>query len=117
MGIYEDIASWGTKTNPLSRSTKFDSKEHYEDFIEYVKQWGSEGKNYDKSVQQVKEDYKQSIIEALNRTLINKNIPTENGEIPKEIIEKIDNMYCVDNDALSFLACCETSLVHSVIDV
>lgn len=92
MGQFNDPEKWKTRTAPLSRSVKFESREDYEDYIEYINKWGTEGKNYEKSVDVVKDSYKQAIIEALNRTLINKNIPTENGQIPAEILEKIDKM-------------------------
>lgn len=101
-GGFDDILNWQTRGNPLSRSTKFESKEDYEDFRELVENWGgqvtktgkssSRGKFFSSHPELLKQDYKNSIINALNRTLINKNIPTENGRIPRGIMRKINSM-------------------------
>lgn len=92
---YGDPINWATRTNPLSRSVKFKSKEDYEDFIEYANKWGEavdKGQHHRGHPESIKADYKKAIIDALNRTLINKNIPTENGQIPEDILKRIDNM-------------------------
>ena len=61
----------------------------------YFSRWGEateRGEHYDAHPERIKEGYRSSIIQALNRTLVNKNIPTPNGEIPADIMRRINEM-------------------------
>ena len=92
MGQFADIFNWETRSNPLSRGTKFKDRETYEDFREFVDQWGAKTSNYDKSPASVRAEYRKSIINTLNRTIIKNQIPTENGQIPKQILNRLNRM-------------------------
>lgn len=104
VGKFADPTNWNSSKTPLSRSiTQFESEKDYERFKAHFGKWGDTIEDIDPNTGKVKhtfvaspemirEGYKKSIIEALNRTLINKNIPTENGQIPADILARIDGM-------------------------
>lgn len=92
LSIFEDKKNWETKTNPLSTKVNFRDQRAYLQFMNFVGEWGDGKKSFDRSLKNIRVDYRKSIIETLNRTMIKNQIPSDNGQIPEQILRRINRM-------------------------
>lgn len=86
---YGDINTWHTSKTVFSRSKTFASEKAYRQFVRHVEQWG--GKEYDRSVERVKEGYYKAIVQALTTTAIDNGngVLTAKGKLPGNLAKKI----------------------------
>lgn len=105
---FTDHTQWAGKTMPFSRSIKgrwltnadtgamefkdFANEREFKQYLKHLEKWGKEGKRFDASPRKIKEDYKTSIIKALNNIKDQYNITLPGGKLPKEIITAINSM-------------------------
>lgn len=111
VGSFGDKNNWSSKTMPFSRSIKgryitnpdtgftefreFKNKTEFDQYMKYLSKWGEKtekGELFAAHPKKIKEDYKKAILKALNEVKDHYSITLPNGQIPKEIIEDIDNM-------------------------
>ncbi|MBO5713574.1 MAG: hypothetical protein J6R88_05195 [Clostridia bacterium] len=111
VGSFNDPMNWSSRTMPFSRSIKgryitnadtgftefkeFKTKTEFDQYMKYLSKWGAKtekGELYSAHPQKIKEDYKTAILKSLNQVKDHYNITLPNGQIPKEIIDDIDNM-------------------------
>lgn len=108
VGSFNDPEKWASGRMPFSRSTKgrylwnadtgqkefveFKNKAEFDAYVRQLTKWGKEGRTFDASPKRIKEDYKTSIIRALDEVKTHYNISLPNGEIPKEIYKALDSM-------------------------
>ena len=89
VGDYSDVSAWHTSKTTFSRAKTFASEKAYNQFVRHVQQWG--GKEYERSVENVKEGYYKSIIQALTTTAIDNGngVLTAKGKLPGNLAKKI----------------------------
>lgn len=89
VGDYADINAWHTSKTVFSRSKTFASEKAYRQYVRHVEQWG--GKNFERSVESVKEGYYKAIIQALTTTAIDNGngVLTAKGTLPGGLAKKI----------------------------
>lgn len=111
VGSFNEGDKWASRTMPFSRSNKgryvwnaeteqqefreFRSEQEFQQYLNYLNKWGQKtkkGERYDAHPQQIKDNYKQTILKALNQVIDHYSIPTPNGQIPKEIINELDKL-------------------------
>lgn len=108
VGGFIHQGNWASSTMPFSRSIKgryllnadtgdmefkeFNNEREFKQYLNYLNKWGKEGKQFDAHPQQIKEDYKSSIIKALNQVKDHYSITLPGGQLPKEVVAAIDSM-------------------------
>lgn len=111
VGSFHDPLNWSSKTMPFSRSIKgryitdadtgesifkeFKTKTEFDQYMNYLNKWGQKtekGELYTAHPQKIKDDYKTAILKSLNQVKDHYSITLPNGQIPKEIIDAIDDM-------------------------
>lgn len=108
VGSFNEHEKWASGRMPFSRSTKgrylwdadkeelvfreFKNEGEFKSYLKYLEKWGKEGRTFDASPKQVKENYKSAIIKALNEVKDHYNITMPGGQIPKEVIEELDSL-------------------------
>ena len=82
--------SWASDKTVFSRSKWFDSEKEYNQFKRHLEEWGKEGKNYDRSIENIKKGYYDNIIKALTTIAVdNPGVMTKNGRLPGNLAKKI----------------------------
>lgn len=111
VGSFMTKGKWATDTMPFSRSNKgryiinadtgrpefmeFKTETEFKQYMNYLNKWGEKtekGARFSAHPEQIKEDYKSSIIKALNQIKDHYSITLPGGQLPKEVISAIDSM-------------------------
>lgn len=111
VGSFSEKSKWATAKMPFSRSNKgryvwnadtgeqefkeFTSQKDFERYLDHLSKWGQEtkkGERFSAHPEEIKENYKQAIIKALNQVKDHYSISLPNAQIPKEILNEIDSL-------------------------
>lgn len=89
---YVDQSSWHSAKTVFSRSKTFASEKAYKQYVRHISQWG--GKEFERSVDSVKEGYYKAIIQALTTTALDNGngVLTEKGRLPSNLAKKIKDL-------------------------
>ena len=97
VGDYYNKRKWATNTAPLSSTTRFKSKEAYDQYMRHVNKWGENtGRRggYQADPREKLKRGKEAIYKAIFGLTSNKGISLEEwrGNLPPDMIEKIDSL-------------------------
>lgn len=108
VGGFTEHEKWASGRMPFSRSIKgryiwdadreeqvfkeFTSEREFQQYLNHLEKWGKEGRTFDASPKQIKENYKSAIIKALNEVKDHYNITMPGGQIPKEVLKELDSL-------------------------
>lgn len=111
VGSFNDPVKWATGRMPFSRSNKgryiwdadtgtqkfveFTSERDFKQYLKHLEKWGEQtkrGELFGAHPEKIKQDYKSSIIKALNQIKDQYSISLPGGKLPKEVLKAIDSM-------------------------
>lgn len=111
VGSYNDPLKWSSGRQAFSASStgrylwdvdkeemvfrEFKNQTEFKQYLNHLETWGKKvekGELWRTHPDQIKQEYKDSIIKSLNQVVNRQSISLPNNEIPKEIIEALDDL-------------------------